>query len=49
MAHLYEITVATGSKTVNVVADDEAAAKAKVTPVEGETIVSATDKGEVIA
>lgn len=48
MAKLFLVTVATGSKTVAVVADDAEVAKTKVTLSDGETLVSVEDKGEVV-
>ena len=46
---LFKLTVATGTKVVNVVAADEAEAKTKFVPAETETVVQVDDQGEVVA
>ena len=49
MAKLFKIVIATGTKTINVVAETAEEAQTKVTPAEGEVVVEVTDGGEVIA
>lgn len=46
---LFKLTVATGTKVVNVVAADEAEAKTKFVPAETEKLVEVKDEGEVVA
>lgn len=50
MAKLYKVKVTTqGVREVNVIAETPEEATAKVTVAEGETVVEATDQGEVVA
>ena len=48
MAHIYKVEVVTSSKKeVNVVAENETEATAKLTLAEGESVAVVTDEGEV--